>query len=146
MVLVTLLSLVALIAGYLGRSGPAPVPLRVAWILSPASNTVTIQVRAPAGTAGLQVLAHSRLAVSEHDNGHTEGWSAAGGTVQVPVPAGGRTSLLVRLTGPQPLTRTLTVSAPPPPRVVASGAGSAGGWCGRPARCARTAPGAVRDR
>ncbi len=127
MVLVTLLSLVALIAGYLGRSGPAPVPLRVAWILSPASNTVTIQVRAPAGTAGRQVLAHSRLAVSEHDNGHTEGWSAAGGTVQVPVPAGGRTSLLVRLTGPQPLTRTLTVSAPAPPRVVASGAG-VGRW------------------
>ena len=80
-----------------------------------------------AGTAGAQVLAHSRLAVSEHDNGHTEGWSAAGGTVQVPVPAGGRTSLLVRLTGPQPLTRTLTVSAPPPPRVVASGAG-VGRW------------------
>ena len=27
----------------------------------------------------------------------------------MPVPAGGRTSLLVRLTGPQPLTRTVTV-------------------------------------
>ena len=128
MVLAALLSLVALVGGCLGRSGAAAaVPLRVAWVLSPASNTVTIRVGVPAGTAGRQVLTHSRLAVSENDNGHTERWSAAGGTVQVPVPAGGKTSLLVQLTGPQPLTRTLRVSAPPPPRIVASGAGS-GRW------------------
>jgi len=128
MVLAALLSLVALVGGCLGRSGAAAaVPLRVAWVLSPASNTVTIRVGVPAGPAGRQVLTHSRLAVSENDNGHTERWSAAGGTVQVPVPAGGKTSLLVQLTGPQPLTRTLRVSAPPPPRIVASGAGS-GRW------------------
>ena len=80
-----------------------------------------------AGRAGRQILAQSQLAVWENDNGHTERWSAASGSVQVPVPAGGHTSLLVRLTGPQPLTRTLMVSAPPPPRIVASGPGS-GRW------------------
>jgi peptidoglycan/xylan/chitin deacetylase (PgdA/CDA1 family) len=127
MVLVAVLSLVALIAGCLGRSGPAPVPLHVAWVFSPASNTVTIQVTPQAGTPGQQVLAQSRLAVSENGNGHTERWSAAGGTVRVPVSAGGRTRLLVQLTGSQSLTRTLTISTPRPPRIVASGA-SSGRW------------------
>ncbi len=127
MVLVALLSLVALVGGCLGRSGAAPVPLRVAWVLSPSSNTVTIRVTPQAGTAGRQVLAQSRLAVSENSNGHTKRWSAAGGTVQVQVPAGEQTSLLVRLTGPQTLTRTLRVSTPSPPRIVTSGA-SSGRW------------------
>jgi hypothetical protein len=45
----------------------------------------------------------------------------------VPVPAGGRTSLVVKLTGPQPLTRTVMVTTPPPLRVVSSGA-SSGRW------------------
>ncbi len=127
MVLAAVLSLVAVIAGCLGRSGPAPVPLGVAWVFSPASNTVTIRVTSQAGTAGRQVLAQSRLAVSENGSGHTGRWSAVGGTVRVPVPAGGRTSLLVKLTGPQQLTRTLRVSAPQAPRIVASGA-SSGRW------------------
>jgi peptidoglycan/xylan/chitin deacetylase (PgdA/CDA1 family) len=128
MVLVAVLSLVALIGGCLGRSGSAAVPLRVGWVFSPASNTVTIRVTpaaGSAGSAGQQVLARSRLSVSE--NGNTKRWSAAGGTMQVPVPAGGRTSLLVQLTGPQPLTRTLTVSTPQALRIVASGA-SSGRW------------------
>ena len=127
MVLAAVLSLVAVIAGCLGRSGPAPVPLGVAWVFSPASNTVTIRVTSQAGTASRQVLAQSRLAVSENGSGHTGRWSAAGGTVRVPVPAGGRTSLLVQLTGPQQLTRTLKVSAPQAPRIVASGV-SSGRW------------------
>src|SRR5262249_33523339 len=48
---VVLLWLAALGVGCLGRSGPAaaPVPFRVAWALSPASNTVTIRVTAPPG-------------------------------------------------------------------------------------------------
>jgi len=123
MVLGVPLTLVAVIAGCLGPSGPAPVPLNLAWTLSPASNSVTVQVTSPAGTSGRQVLAHSQVAVSEND-GH---WSAVGGTVQVPVPAGARTTLVVRLTGPEQLERTITVSAPQPPRIVGSGAGS-GGW------------------
>jgi peptidoglycan/xylan/chitin deacetylase (PgdA/CDA1 family) len=127
MVLAAVLSLVAVIAGCLGRSGPAPVPLGVAWVFSPASNTVTIRVTSQAGTAGRQVLAQSRLAVWENGSGHTGRWSAVGGTVRVPVPAGGRTSLLVQHTGPQQLTRTLKVSAPQAPRIVTSGA-SSGRW------------------
>jgi peptidoglycan/xylan/chitin deacetylase (PgdA/CDA1 family) len=129
MLVVALLSLVTLAVSCLGRSSPAaaPVQFRLAWVLSPASNTVMIWVIPPAGTAGRQVLARSRLAVSETRNGPTERWSQAGGTVQVPVPAGARTSLLVRLTGPQPLTRMLTVSAPSPLRMVSSGA-SSGRW------------------
>lgn len=123
MVLGVPLTLVAVIAGCLGRSGPAPVPLNLAWTLSAASNSVTVRVTSPAGTSGRQVLSHSQVAVSEND-GH---WSAVGGTVQVPVPAGARTTLVVRLTGPQQLTRTITVSAPQPPRILKSGAGS-GGW------------------
>jgi peptidoglycan/xylan/chitin deacetylase (PgdA/CDA1 family) len=126
-VFVAVLSLVALIAGCLGRSGPAPVPLRVAWVFSPASNTVTIRITPQAGTAGQQVVAQSRLAVSENGNGHIGRWSAAGGTVRVPVSAGGRTRLLVQLTGSQSLTRELTINTPRPPRIVASGA-SSGRW------------------
>ncbi len=124
MLAVVLLSVVALVASCLGGSSPAPVPLRLGWAFSPASNTVTIRVTSPAGTAARQILAQSRLAVSEHGGGH---WSAGGATIQVPVPAGSRTSLLVQLTGPQPLTRTLTVTAPPALRIVASGA-SSGRW------------------
>jgi peptidoglycan/xylan/chitin deacetylase (PgdA/CDA1 family) len=126
-VLVAVLSLVALIAGCLGRSGSAPVSLRVAWAFSPASNTVTIRITPQAGTVGQQIVAQSRLAVSENSNGHTGRWSAAGGTVRVPVSAGGRTRLLVQLTGSQPLTSTLTINTPRPPRIVASGA-SSGRW------------------
>jgi peptidoglycan/xylan/chitin deacetylase (PgdA/CDA1 family) len=121
---VVLLSLVAVVAGCLSQSGPAPVPLHLGWAFSPASNTVTFRLTSSAGTAGRQVLAQSRLAVSETGGGR---WSAGGGTIQVPVPAGGRTSLLVRLTGPQPLTRTVTVTAPAAPRIVTSGA-SSGRW------------------
>jgi peptidoglycan/xylan/chitin deacetylase (PgdA/CDA1 family) len=124
MLAVVLLSVVALVASCLGRSDPAPVPLRLGWAFSPASNTVIIHVTSPAGTAGRQLLTQSRLAVSEHGGGH---WSAGGAAIQVPVPAGSRTSLLVQLTGPQPLTRTLTVTAPPALQIVASGA-SSGRW------------------
>jgi peptidoglycan/xylan/chitin deacetylase (PgdA/CDA1 family) len=126
-VVVALVELVTLIAGCLARPGLATVPLRLGWAFSPASHAVTIRVTAPAGPAGRQILAQSRLAVSEHIGGRTGRWSAGGGTIRVPVPAGGRTSLLVQLTGPQPLTRTVMVTIPPPLRVVASGA-SSGRW------------------
>jgi hypothetical protein len=118
---------VTLVAGCLSRPAPALVALRLGWVFSPVSDTVTIRVTSPAGTTGRRVLAQSRVAVSEHGRGHTGRWSAGGGTIRVPVPAGGRTSLLVRLSGPQPLTRTLMVTTPAPLRVVASGAGS-GRW------------------
>jgi peptidoglycan/xylan/chitin deacetylase (PgdA/CDA1 family) len=118
---------VTLVAGCLSRPAPALVALRLGWVFSPVSDTVTIRVTSPAGTTGRRVLAQSRLAVSEHAGEHTGRWSAGGATIHVPVPAGGRTSLLVQLTGPQPLTRTVMVTTPAPLRVVASGA-SSGRW------------------
>jgi peptidoglycan/xylan/chitin deacetylase (PgdA/CDA1 family) len=122
-----LVELVTLVAGCLSRPVTALVPLHLGWAFSPVSDTVTIRVTSPAGTTGQRVLAQSQLAVSEHASGHTGRWSAGGGTIRVPVPAGGRTSLVVKLTGPQPLTRTVTVTTPPPLRVVSSGA-SSGRW------------------
>lgn len=122
-----LVELVTLVAGCLSRPVAALVPLHLGWAFSPVSDTVTIRVTSPAGTTGQRVLAQSQLAVSEHASGHTGRWSAGGGTIRVPVPAGGRTSLVVKLTGPQPLTRTVTVTTPPPLRVVSSGA-SSGRW------------------
>ena len=125
-----LICIVALVAGCLADSGharPAAIPLQLSSVLAPASNTVTVTVSAPAGTAGEQLLAHSTVAVSEAGRASPGHWSAAGGTVQVPVPAGAKTSLLVKLTGPQPLTRTVTVTAPARPRILSSGA-SSGRW------------------
>jgi peptidoglycan/xylan/chitin deacetylase (PgdA/CDA1 family) len=123
-----LLALVALVGGLLGRpDASAKVPLRLVWAFSPASNTVTVWVAHPAGTSGRQVLARSRLAVSEDGGGQPGGWSAGDGSVRVPVPPGRRTSLLIRLTGPQPLTQAVTVTAPPPLSLVAS-RGASGRW------------------
>ena len=123
---VSLLALAMLAGGLLGRPAPAPV-LRMVWAFSPASNTVTVRMARPAGTSGQVVLDQSRLAVSADGNGQPERGSAAGAMVRVPVPPGKRTSLLIRLTGPQPLTQTVTVTAPPPLRLVAS-RGAAGHW------------------
>jgi peptidoglycan/xylan/chitin deacetylase (PgdA/CDA1 family) len=123
---VSLLALAMLAGGLLGRPAPAPV-LRMVWAFSPASNTVTVRVARPAETSGQLVLDQSRLAVSADGNGQPERGSAAGAMVRVPVPPGKRTSLLIRLTGPQPLTQTVTVTAPPPLRLVASH-GAAGQW------------------
>ena len=122
---VALLALVVLAGGLLGRPAPAPVP-RLVWAFSPTSNTVTVKVTRPAGTSGQLVLAQSRLAVSA-GSGQPERWSAAGATVRVPVAPGRQTSLLIRLTGPQSLTQTVTVTAPPPLRLVAS-RGAVGQW------------------
>src|SRR5207248_103834 len=102
---------------------------RLVWAFSPASNTVIVRARVtrPAGTSGQLVLDQSRLAVSAEGDGQPEHWSAAGAMVRVPVPSGRRTSLLIRLTGPQPLTQTVTVTTPPPLRLVASRS-AAGQW------------------
>ena len=122
-----LVELVTLVAGCLSRPVTALVPLHLGWAFSPVSDTVTIRVTSQAGTTGRRLLAQSQLAVSEHAGGHSGRWSAGGATIRVPVPAGGRISLVVKLTGPQSLTRTVTVTTPPPLRVVSSGA-SSGRW------------------
>ena len=126
-IVLALVEVVTLVAGCLSRPSAAVVPLHLGWAFSPVSDTVTIRVTSPDGTSGRRLLAQSQLAVSGRVGGRTGRWSAGGGTIRVPVPAGGRTILLVRLTGPQPLTRTVMVTTPPPLRVVSSGA-SSGRW------------------
>jgi peptidoglycan/xylan/chitin deacetylase (PgdA/CDA1 family) len=127
MVLAVAVSLTAVVAGVLGRPVSAAVPLQLGWVLSPAANTVTIRVTAADGTAGQQVLARSRVAVSEDGGAAAGHWSAAGPDLQVPVTAGRPATLLVQLTGPDPLTQTVTVNVPAAPKIVASGA-SDGRW------------------
>jgi peptidoglycan/xylan/chitin deacetylase (PgdA/CDA1 family) len=119
-VLVLLGELVA----WAGRPGGGVAQVGVAWALSPASNCVTIRLTAGGGLPGRQVLARSHLVVSE--GGHLRGRSAGGAPVRVPVPPGRRAQLLVQVTGPQPLQRTLTVTVPPALRVIASRRGSGG--------------------
>ncbi len=123
---IALLMLVTLLAAVLSAPGPAPIPLGLAWAFSPASNTVTVHLTHPAATP-VQLLADSRLAVSDNASGPSRHWSAAGGMVRVPVPPGRRTSLLIRLTGPQSLTETVTVTAPPLLLIIGSRRGS-GRW------------------
>jgi peptidoglycan/xylan/chitin deacetylase (PgdA/CDA1 family) len=101
----------------------APDRPGVAWAFSAASNTVVIRVTPPHGPFSRRILARSRLAVAEYEDGRLirlRGRSAAGRTVDVPVPPGRRTRLVVRVEGPQPSSRTLTVTAPPALRVVRS--------------------------
>ena len=126
MLVIGLLALVVLV-GVCWAVLPRRPVLRLVWAFSPASNTVTVRVTRPAGTSGQQVLAQSRLVVSADGDGQPERWSPAGATVRMPVPPGRRTSLLIRLTGPRPLTRTVTVAVPPPLRLVAS-RGASGQW------------------
>ena len=87
---------------------------------------MTIRVTSPAGTTGRRVLAQSRWPCRSTAGAHR---ALVGGRRDDTRTGarGGRTSLLVRLSGPQPLTRTLMVTTPAPLRVVASGAGS-GRW------------------
>jgi peptidoglycan/xylan/chitin deacetylase (PgdA/CDA1 family) len=98
----------------------AAVPPVVTWALSPASNTVTIRLAPEGGPSSGQILASSHLTVTLDGNRHPRNRSADGGMVKVPVPPGQRTRLLVRVQGPRPFRRTLTVIAPPPLRVTES--------------------------
>lgn len=98
----------------------------VAWAFSPASDTVTLRLTPGSGPFSHRILARSHITVIEDGNWHRSSRSADGGMVRVPVPAGRRTILLVRVRGPRPLSRTLTVSAPPALRVIGSRPGSGG--------------------
>ena len=92
----------------------------VAWVLHPASNTVTVRLTPGGGPAGRQVLVRSRLTVSVAGDRQLTRTSPGTGRVRVPVPPGHRTGLLVQVTGPRPLRRTLTVTVPPALRVTSS--------------------------
>jgi len=121
--------LIGLAVAWIGQGAVAAASATpgVAWVLRPASNTVTVWLTRGGGPSGRQVLARSRLIVS--GAGDRRLTRAAKGTrpVRVPVPPGHQTRLLVRVTGPRPAHRTLTVTVPPALRVTSSRP-SPGGW------------------
>jgi peptidoglycan/xylan/chitin deacetylase (PgdA/CDA1 family) len=117
-----------LVAAWLGQRATAQALSRpgVVWALSPASNTVTIRLTPGAGPSGRQVVADSRLVVSEVGARHLRRTSPDGGKVRIPVPPGRRTRLVVLVKGPQSFHRTLTVTVPPRLRVAVSRPGPDG--------------------
>src|SRR5260370_19452957 len=92
----------------------------VVWRLSPASDTVTIGLTPGNGPLGPQVLAHSHLTVAETGKAHLRKVDPDGRVVRVAVPPGRQTQLTVLVKGPQPSSRTLTVTVPPALQVTAS--------------------------
>jgi peptidoglycan/xylan/chitin deacetylase (PgdA/CDA1 family) len=124
---ILILVVAAVARGALSGGAVTPRP-GVAWVLSPASNTVAIRLTPGGGPAGRRTEARSHLTVIEHENGSRplRRRSKDGGTVRVPVPPGRQTRLLVRVKGPQPFDRTLTVTVPPALRVLDSGPVSGG--------------------
>ena len=109
------LVLLGLIVAWLGQRAEAAAQARpgITWSVSPASNKMTIRLTAGSGPSAARVVAGSRMVVSE--SGRTHRWrsSPGRGVVRVPVPPGRRTQILVQVQGPEPITRTLTVTLPP---------------------------------
>ena len=116
------LILIGLAVAWIGQGAVASAAATpgVAWVLHPASNTVTVRLVPGGGPAGHRVLARSRLLVSAPGDGQRARTSPGTGQVRVPVPPGRRTRLVVRVTGPRPEHRTLTVTVPPALRVTSS--------------------------
>jgi peptidoglycan/xylan/chitin deacetylase (PgdA/CDA1 family) len=116
------LILIGLAVAWIGQGAVAAASATpgVAWVLRPASNTVTIRLTPGGGPDGRQVLARSRLIVSGAGTGRLTRKSPGAGQVRVPVPPGRRTQLLVQVTGPRPVRRTLTVTVPPALRITSS--------------------------
>jgi len=117
-----LLVLIGLIVAALGQHAAiaASGAPHLAWALSPSSNTVTVRLIPGDGRASGEILARSHLTVSEDGNGRLRRHSPGGNVVRIHVPPGGQTHLLVRVAGPRPFRRTLTVTVPPALRVTAS--------------------------
>ena len=111
---------VGLIVAWLGQRAEAAAQSRpgITWSVSAASNKVTIRLTPGSGPSAGDIVARSRIVVSEAGKGHL--WRAAPGRgkVRAPVPPGGQSQILVQVQGPEPITRTLTVTVPP--RLVAT--------------------------
>jgi peptidoglycan/xylan/chitin deacetylase (PgdA/CDA1 family) len=114
LVLTAALVMVGLAVAWTGQHAEAATRPTVAWVLSPASNTVTLRLAAGGGPVSGKIARHSRLAVSE---GGQVRQARYGGTIRVHVPPGGQTQLVVRVKGPRPYRATLTVTVPPALRV-----------------------------
>ena len=113
------LVVLGLVVAWMGQRADAASQARprVVWTLSAASNTVTIRLAPGSGALGREVLARSRIVVSE-DGKSRPGTAAPGrGMVRVPVPPGTRTQLWVQVRGPMPVTEALAVTVPPRLRV-----------------------------
>jgi peptidoglycan/xylan/chitin deacetylase (PgdA/CDA1 family) len=109
-----------LVVAWIGQRADAAAQARpqVVWTLSAASNTVTIRLASGTGPRGRDVLARSRLVVSEGGKTQLSRAAPGGGVVRVPVPPGTQAQLRVQVTGPAPVTQTLTVTVPPRLRVI----------------------------
>jgi peptidoglycan/xylan/chitin deacetylase (PgdA/CDA1 family) len=122
MVLTGVLVTVGLVVAWMGQRADAVAANRpdVAWALSTASNTVTVRLTAGSGPLGRRVMARSHVTVVDGGRRQRGRASASGGMVRVPVPPGQVTQLVVLVQGPQPFRQVLTVTVPPPLRVIAS--------------------------
>ena len=109
------LVVVGLIVAWLGQRAEAVAQARpgIRWSVSAAANKVTIRLTPGSGPSAGHIVAGSRIVVSESGKKHE--WRAAPGRgmIRVPVPPGRRTQISVQVQGPEPLTRTLTVTLPP---------------------------------
>jgi len=119
---------VGLVVAWMGQRAEAIASEQpgVVWRLSPASNTVTIRMTPGSGPQGRQVLARSHLMVTETGHRHLRKTSPDGGLVRVPVSPGRQASLTVLVQGPQPSSRTVTVTVPPALRITAARRGPDG--------------------
>ena len=122
------LVLVGLVVAWMGQRAEAVASDQpgVVWRFSPGSNTVAIRLTPGSGPLGRQVLAHSHLVVTETGKQHLTRTSPDGRPARIPVPPGRRTGLTVLVKGPQPSSRTLTVTAPPALRITAARRGPHG--------------------
>jgi len=113
------LVVLGLVVAWMGQRADAASQARprVVWTLSAASNTVTIRLAPGSGALGRDVLARSRIVVSEDGTSRLSKAAPGRGTVRVPVPPGTRTQLWVQVKGPMPVARALAVTVPPRLRV-----------------------------
>jgi peptidoglycan/xylan/chitin deacetylase (PgdA/CDA1 family) len=108
-----------LVVAWVGQRADAAAQARprVTWTLSAAANTVTIRLAPGSGALGREVLARSRIVVSEDGKSGLSKAAPGRGMVRLPVPPGTRTQLWVRVKGPMPVAQALAVTVPPRLRV-----------------------------
>ena len=108
-----------LVVAWMGQRADASSQARprVAWTLSAATNTVTIRLAPGSSPTGPNVLARSRIVVSEDGKIQLSRAAPGRGAVRVPLPPGTQTQLTVQVKGPMPVTQTLAVTVPPRLRV-----------------------------
>jgi peptidoglycan/xylan/chitin deacetylase (PgdA/CDA1 family) len=111
---------VGLIVAWLGQHAAAAAQARpgVTWSVSAASNTLTIRLTPGSGPTARDVMARSRIVVTERGKRHRWRTAPGRGKLRAPVPPGRRTRISVQVLGPEPIARTLTVMLPP--RLVAT--------------------------